>query len=72
MATVEESHGHPDEKNEQFIRKLVEISTDKGDTVLDPFLGSGTTLAAAKATGRRGIGIDISPEYCLLAQKRQP
>jgi len=38
--------------------------------VLDPFMGSGTTLAVAKRLGRKGIGIDISPDYCKLAVKR--
>lgn len=39
-------------------------------TVLDPFLGSGTTLAVAKQLGRDGIGIDLNPEYCDLARER--
>ncbi len=38
--------------------------------ILDPFLGSGTTAIAAIRTGRRFIGIEISPEYCKIAQKR--
>ncbi|MEM3481195.1 MAG: DNA methyltransferase, partial [Candidatus Korarchaeum sp.] len=41
-----------------------------GDTVLDPFLGSGTTLIACLETGRRGIGVEISQKYCELAVKR--
>jgi len=39
-------------------------------TVLDPFMGSGTTLAVAKSLGRKGIGIEINPNYCKLAIKR--
>ena len=69
-ATVEESHGHPDEKNEQFIQKLIEISSEKGDIVFDPFVGSGTVLVACKTTGRKGIGIELLPEYCEIAKKR--
>lgn len=41
-----------------------------GDTVLDPFLGSGTTLAVAKQHGRNGIGVELNPEYAALAQQR--
>jgi len=48
---------------------FIELFTDPGDTVLDPFAGSGTTLAAALALGRHAIGIDRAPEY--VAQCRQ-
>lgn len=41
-----------------------------GDTVLDPFLGSGTTLAVAKQHNRNGLGIELNPEYVALAQQR--
>lgn len=41
-----------------------------GGIVLDPFLGSGTTAAAAKSLSRRYIGIEINPEYCTLAKQR--
>ena len=41
-----------------------------GDTVLDPFLGSGTTLAVAKQHGRNGVGVELNPEYVALAQQR--
>lgn len=50
---------------EWFIR----LFTDEGDWVLDPFVGSGTTLEAAKSLGRNSVGIDILPEYCEMARE---
>lgn len=46
------------------------LARTPGNLVLDPFLGSGTTLVAAKQLGRRGIGIEIEHKYCLIAQER--
>jgi DNA modification methylase len=48
---------------------FIKLLTDRGDTVLDPFAGSGTTLIAAKELGRNSVGIDLLPEYCAMAQK---
>lgn len=61
---------HPAEKPLELIGKLIEKSSKEGDTVLDPFLGSGTTAVAAKGAERNFIGIDISPEYCAIAENR--
>lgn len=62
--------GHPTEKPAQLMRQFVELFTDPGDLILDPFMGSGTTLRAAKDLGRRAIGIEIEERYCEIAAKR--
>lgn len=49
---------------------FIKLFTQPGDTVLDPFIGSGTTVVAAKQLGRYYVGIDISEEYCQMAKKR--
>lgn len=63
-----ERNGHPCPKPIQLIRRLVRIIP--GDTILDPFMGSGTTLRAAKDLGRRAVGIEIEEKYCEIAVKR--
>ena len=51
-------------------KKLISLFTKKGMNVFDPFLGSGTTVAAAVMLGRRGYGIDLSEEYISLSKER--
>jgi len=68
--SMPENTDHPTQKPEKLIAKLILASSNPGDVVLDPFLGSGTTAVVAKKFGRRYIGIEIEEEYCALSQKR--
>lgn len=64
-ATADDSGGtHPSRKPFRLMTHLIELFTTKGDTVIDPFLGSGTTLLAAQRLGRVCIGAEIDPHYC--------
>ncbi len=61
---------HPNEKPLSVMLRLVESLSELNQIVLDPFMGSGTTLRAAKDLGRRAIGIEIEERYCEIAAKR--
>jgi len=61
---------HTTEKPVALMRDLIRDFTDPGDLILDPFMGSGTTLVAARDMGRRAIGIEQSLEYCETAKRR--
>jgi DNA modification methylase len=61
---------HPAMFPEKLVKRLITIYTKKGDVVLDAFMGSGSTILAAKNLGRKGIGFEISKEFVKLAKKR--
>jgi site-specific DNA-methyltransferase (adenine-specific) len=61
-------NGHPAEKPLELITRI--IAESGGDLILDPFMGSGTTLRAAKDLGRFAVGIEIEEKYCEIAAKR--
>ena len=63
-------YGHPAMFPESLAKRAVQLFSFQGDLVLDPFVGAGTTAVVAKKTGRRWLGVDISPEYCETAEKR--
>lgn len=63
-------YGHPTIKPLEIIRNVVINSTEPGDVVLDPFMGSGTTAVACLETGRNFIGFEIDPKYHAIALQR--
>ena len=65
-----ERRKHPAIFPEALARDHILSWSNEGDTVLDPFNGSGTTTKMARAMGRRWIGIEINPDYCRIARKR--
>jgi site-specific DNA-methyltransferase (adenine-specific) len=65
-----EPFDHPSPKPIPLVERLLEVVTDRGDLMLDPFMGSGRTLQAAKNLGRRAIGIEIEERYCEISAKR--
>jgi len=63
---------HPTQKSLEILIWCIECADKSGkiDTILDPFMGSGTTLRAAKDLGRKAIGIEIEEKYCEIAVRR--
>ncbi|HIH11284.1 TPA: site-specific DNA-methyltransferase [Candidatus Woesearchaeota archaeon] len=61
---------HPTQKPEEMLRRIILASSNKGDVVLDPFLGSGTTTFVAKKLGRHWIGIEKDKKYFKVAENR--
>ena len=68
--SMPENTAHPTQKPEKLIAKIMLASSNPGDTVFDPFLGSGTTSVVAAKLGRRYLGVEIEEQYCLWAEKR--
>lgn len=65
-----ERTGHPTQKSLRLMEKIIEIHTKEGQTVLDPFMGSGTTGVAAKKLNRHFIGIELDEQYYDMAKER--
>ncbi|GHU28280.1 hypothetical protein FACS1894172_13420 [Spirochaetia bacterium] len=68
--SMPENTGHPTQKPEKLIAKLILASCPENGIVFDPFLGSGTTSVAAKKLNRQYFGIEMNEEYCCWAEKR--
>lgn len=68
--SMPENTDHPTQKPEKLIAKLILASSNPGDVIFDPFLGSGTTSVVAKKLGRAYVGIELDEMYCCLAEKR--
>jgi site-specific DNA-methyltransferase (adenine-specific) len=62
--------GYPTQKPAALLDRIIKVSTNKGDLVLDAFCGCGTALVAAQRLGRKWIGIDVSPTACRVMAKR--
>lgn len=68
--SMPENTEHPTQKPEKLLAKIILASSDKGDLIFDPFLGSGTTSVVAKKLERKYLGIERELEYCLITEKR--
>ena len=68
--SMPENTAHPTQKPEKLMAKLILASCPKGGTVLDPFLGSGSSAVTAKKLGRHFVGIEQNPRYCVWCEKR--
>jgi len=68
--SMPENTDHPTQKPEKLMAKIILASSNPGELVLDPFLGSGTTSVVAQKLGRHYIGIEVDETFCLLAEKR--
>jgi DNA modification methylase len=62
--------GVPTQLPAELVQRIIGVSSNPGDIVLDPFAGSGTSLVVAKAMGREAIGIELNPDYAVIASRR--
>jgi len=68
--SMKENTPHPYQKPEKLVERVVQASSNPGDLVIDPFMGSGTTAVVARRLGRRWLGFEIEPDHVRLALKR--
>jgi len=68
--TFKERTGHPCQMPEAVLDRIIQVASNPGDVVMDPFAGSGTTLASAKKLGRKYLGVELSEEYADAVRKR--
>ncbi|HVK18950.1 MAG TPA: site-specific DNA-methyltransferase [Fimbriiglobus sp.] len=68
--TFKERTGHPCQMPEGVLERIIRVASDEGDLVLDPFAGSGTTLAVAKRLRRRYLGVELSETYADAVRER--
>lgn len=66
------ANGHPTPKPEELLKRIIEATSNEGDTILDPMMGSGTTGKMAQRLNRNFIGIEKDPEYFQIAKNRIP
>jgi adenine-specific DNA-methyltransferase len=67
---MKEYENHPTQKPEALLERIIKVSSNPGDMVLDPFAGSFTTCAVAKRLGRKSIGIELNQEYVKMGIRR--
>lgn len=68
--SMPENTDHPTQKPEKLLAKIILASSNPGDVIFDPFLGSGTTSVVAKKLGRQYFGVEMDELYCCLTEKR--
>jgi site-specific DNA-methyltransferase (adenine-specific) len=68
--SMPENTAHPTQKSEKLVAKIMLASSNPGDIVFDPFLGSGTTSVTAKKLGRHYLGIELNEQYCIWTEQR--